>query len=131
MPWRRAPSSGHAVVSRFFAVRAARRLLNRNRRGVESVLSPMNELFRPPDAPPCPTPAVWGPDPLAELRATVSRVFGIEELRPFQEQAIRANLAGRDLLLVLPTGGGKSLCYQAPALVRPGLTLVVSPLIAL
>src|SRR5688572_1982173 len=68
---------------------------------------------------------------LAELRATVARVFGIEELRPFQEQAMRANLAGRDLLLVLPTGGGKSLCFQAPALVRPGLTLVVSPLIAL
>src|SRR5262245_18727688 len=66
-----------------------------------------------------------------ELRAVVARVFGIEELRPFQEQAIRANLAGRELLLVLPTGGGKSLCFQAPALVRPGLTLVVSPLIAL
>jgi len=72
-----------------------------------------------------------GADALAELRAVVARVFGIEELRPFQEQAIRANLAGRDLLLVLPTGGGKSLCFQAPALVRPGLTLVVSPLIAL
>ncbi len=72
-----------------------------------------------------------GTDELAELRAAVARVFGIESLRPFQEQALRANLAGRDLLLVLPTGGGKSLCYQAPALVRGGLTLVVSPLIAL
>ncbi len=66
-----------------------------------------------------------------ELRAAVARTFGIEGLRPFQEEAIRANLDGRDLLLVLPTGGGKSLCFQAPALVRPGLTLVVSPLIAL
>ncbi len=66
-----------------------------------------------------------------ELRAEVARVFGIAELRPFQEQAIQASLAGRDLVLVLPTGGGKSLCFQAPALVRPGLTLVVSPLIAL
>jgi ATP-dependent DNA helicase RecQ len=72
------------------------------------------------------------PTPLqAELRAAVQHAFGISELRPFQEQAIRANLEGRDLLLVLPTGGGKSLCFQAPALVRPGLTLVVSPLIAL
>jgi ATP-dependent DNA helicase RecQ len=71
------------------------------------------------------------PPGLEELRATIRRTFGIEELRPFQEAAIRANLAGRDLLLVLPTGGGKSLCFQAPALVRPGLTLVVSPLIAL
>jgi ATP-dependent DNA helicase RecQ len=68
---------------------------------------------------------------LGRLREEVARVFGIAELRPFQEQAMRANLAGRDLLLVLPTGGGKSLCFQAPALVRRGLTLVVSPLIAL
>jgi len=65
------------------------------------------------------------------LHAEVARTFGIHRLRPFQEQAIRANLDGRDLLLVLPTGGGKSLCYQGPALVREGLTLVVSPLIAL
>ena len=70
-------------------------------------------------------------DELASLRAAVAGAFGITELRPFQEEAIRASLAGRDLLLVLPTGGGKSLCFQAPALVRPGLTLVVSPLIAL
>ena len=48
-----------------------------------------------------------------------------------QEQAIHAALAGRDSLVVLPTGGGKSLCYQAPAIVRGGLTVVVSPLIAL
>ena len=68
---------------------------------------------------------------LSQLHAAVAHAFGIHELRPFQEEAIRANLAGRDLLLVLPTGGGKSLCFQAPALVRPGLTLVVSPLIAL
>jgi ATP-dependent DNA helicase RecQ len=70
-------------------------------------------------------------DELLELRAAIARVFGIVELRPFQEVALRANLAGRDLVLVLPTGGGKSLCFQAPALVRAGLTLVVSPLIAL
>ncbi|NOT31063.1 MAG: RecQ family ATP-dependent DNA helicase [Planctomycetes bacterium] len=68
---------------------------------------------------------------LSQLHAAVAHAFGIHELRPFQEEAIHANLAGRDLLLVLPTGGGKSLCFQAPALVRPGLTLVVSPLIAL
>ena len=70
-------------------------------------------------------------DSLTQLHAAVAHTFGIRELRPFQEEAIRANLAGRDLLLVLPTGGGKSLCFQAPALVRAGLTLVVSPLIAL
>ncbi len=61
----------------------------------------------------------------------ISRTFGIHRLRPLQEEAMRANLAGRDLVLVLPTGGGKSLCYQAPALYRAGLTVVVSPLISL
>ena len=68
---------------------------------------------------------------LQDLVALVARTFGIHRLRPLQEEAIRANLDGRDLLLVLPTGGGKSLCYQAPALVRDGLTVVVSPLISL
>ena len=65
------------------------------------------------------------------LVAAVKRHWGFSTLRPLQEQAIRASLAGRDSLVVLPTGGGKSLCYQAPALVRDGLTVVVSPLIAL
>jgi len=68
---------------------------------------------------------------LDAAKACASRVFGIDELRPLQAEAIEANLAGRDLLVVLPTGGGKSLCFQAPAIVRPGLTLVISPLISL
>ena len=66
-----------------------------------------------------------------DLLAAVERHWGFPSLRPLQEQAIAAALAGRDSLVVLPTGGGKSLCYQAPALVRPGLAVVVSPLIAL
>ncbi|MCA9000829.1 MAG: ATP-dependent DNA helicase RecQ, partial [Planctomycetes bacterium] len=57
--------------------------------------------------------------------------FGWQQYRGFQEQAIDGVLAGRDGLLTLPTGGGKSLVYQLPAVVLPGLTLVVSPLIAL
>ena len=57
--------------------------------------------------------------------------FGIESYRPWQAQAIDHVLAGRDGLLTLPTGGGKSLVYQLPAVVLPGLTLVISPLIAL
>lgn len=57
--------------------------------------------------------------------------FGFDDLRPDQARAIRAALAGKDALVVLPTGGGKSLCYQAPALAREGLTVVVSPLISL
>ncbi|MDZ7617345.1 MAG: ATP-dependent DNA helicase RecQ, partial [Patescibacteria group bacterium] len=57
--------------------------------------------------------------------------FGLTEFRPGQRDVITAVLAGRDCLCVMPTGGGKSLCYQLPAIAREGLTLVVSPLIAL
>ncbi len=57
--------------------------------------------------------------------------FGLESFRPGQQQVIESILAGHDVLCVMPTGGGKSLCYQLPALARPGVTLVVSPLIAL
>jgi ATP-dependent DNA helicase RecQ len=71
------------------------------------------------------------PADLSEMRRVVRATWGITELRPLQEETLRAVLAGRDLLLVLPTGAGKSLCYQAPALVRAGLTVVVSPLISL
>ena len=68
---------------------------------------------------------------VAALRAAIDRTFGIGELRPLQEEAMRAAVTGRDLLLVLPTGGGKSLCYQVPALVRGGTGVVVSPLLSL
>ena len=58
-------------------------------------------------------------------------VFGFDGFRPGQEEVVEAVLAGEDVLAVMPTGSGKSLCYQLPALVRGGLTVVVSPLIAL
>ncbi|MEM8868112.1 MAG: DNA helicase RecQ [Verrucomicrobiota bacterium] len=58
-------------------------------------------------------------------------VFGYDAFRPLQGEIIESALAGKDVLAILPTGGGKSLCYQLPALERKGLTLVVSPLIAL
>ena len=57
--------------------------------------------------------------------------FGISELRPLQHEAIEASIEGRDSLCVLPTGGGKSVCYQLPAIMATGMTVVVSPLIAL
>ncbi len=66
-----------------------------------------------------------------ELFAPLKQVFGFSSFRPLQEEIICDSLAGRDVFAVLPTGGGKSLCFQLPALLRPGLTVVVSPLIAL
>ncbi|MFH6688079.1 RecQ family ATP-dependent DNA helicase [Cellulosimicrobium funkei] len=68
---------------------------------------------------------------LADVRDTAREVFGYRDLRPGQREAITALLDGRDVLLVLPTGAGKSAVYQLPGLELPGPTLVVSPLIAL
>ena len=67
------------------------------------------------------------------LHDALTRYWGYREFRPLQRVAIEANLSGRDSVVVLPTGGGKSLCFQMPALVRPddGLGLVVSPLVSL
>ena len=59
------------------------------------------------------------------LLALLKQHFGFASFRPLQEQIIRDALAGRDVLALLPTGGGKSLCYQLPALARPGITVVV------
>ena len=65
------------------------------------------------------------------LLLLLKQYFGFTAFRPMQHDIIRDALAGRDVFALLPTGGGKSLCFQLPALVRPGLTVVVSPLIAL
>ena len=66
-----------------------------------------------------------------ELLPLLKQYFGFTSFRPLQEEIIRDSLAGRDTFALLPTGGGKSLCFQLPALTRDGLTVVVSPLIAL
>jgi len=66
-----------------------------------------------------------------DLQDAIARYWGYTTFRPLQREAMAAVLADRDSLVVLPTGGGKSLCFQAPAVVRPGLALVVSPLISL
>ena len=68
---------------------------------------------------------------LSAARSVLRDVFGFEGFRPGQEDVVAAVLGGEDVLAVMPTGSGKSLCYQLPTLVRPGLTVVVSPLIAL
>jgi ATP-dependent DNA helicase RecQ len=68
---------------------------------------------------------------MSDLHATLREHFGYEDFRPGQEEVVRAALAGRDVLVVMPTGAGKSLCYQLPALMRDQLTVVVSPLVSL
>ncbi|HXA35249.1 MAG TPA: DNA helicase RecQ [Steroidobacteraceae bacterium] len=68
---------------------------------------------------------------MSELKAALKRIFGFDQFRAGQEAVVRDALAGRDVLALMPTGGGKSLCFQLPALLQPGVTLVVSPLIAL
>src|ERR1035437_1025473 len=68
---------------------------------------------------------------LDAAREVLRARFGFPDFRPGQERAVTSVLAGRDTLVVLPTGGGKSVCYQIPALLLPGITVVVSPLISL
>jgi ATP-dependent DNA helicase RecQ len=66
-----------------------------------------------------------------DVRAAFQRIWGYEDFRPPQGEIIRSLLSGKDTLVVMPTGGGKSICFQLPALLQNGLTLVVSPLVAL
>src|SRR5450755_4796634 len=66
-----------------------------------------------------------------ETRTALRRHFALEEFRTGQAEVIASVLAGRNTVVVMPTGAGKSLCYQLPAVLLPGVTLVVSPLIAL
>jgi ATP-dependent DNA helicase RecQ len=66
-----------------------------------------------------------------DCREALGRIFGFEQFRPGQREAVHAALSDRDALVVMPTGSGKSLCYQLPALMRDDLTVVVSPLVSL
>src|SRR3982751_4613383 len=68
---------------------------------------------------------------MPDLREQLQNLFGLEDFRPRQRDVIEDVMAGRDVLCVMPTGAGKSLCYQLPAAVQGGLTIVVSPLISL
>src|SRR6476620_3266634 len=73
----------------------------------------------------------YNPGHMPDLRDHLQELFGLDDFRPAQRDVIEQVLAGRDVLCVMPTGAGKSLCYQLPAVVQGGLTIVVSPLIAL
>src|SRR5947209_2023674 len=84
---------------------------------------------------PLPTPHTHGRGTillvLDRLRELISHHWGYDSFRPLQQEAMMAAIEGRDSLVVMPTGGGKSLCYQAPALLSEHVTVVVSPLISL
>ena len=66
-----------------------------------------------------------------DLPGALKKHFGYAEFRPLQKEIVTDALAGRDVFALMPTGGGKSLCFQLPALLREGLTIVVSPLISM
>ena len=68
---------------------------------------------------------------MTSIHETLQQVFGLQKFRPFQQEIIERVIAGGDAFVLMPTGGGKSLCYQLPALQRPGLAIVISPLISL
>src|ERR1700745_1247817 len=87
----------------------------------------MDNLSLPGLGPPPPEPVARARDPEGALH----ELFGFESFRRGQSEAVAAALAGRDVLVVMPTGSGKSLCYQLPALMRSDLTIVVSPLVSL
>lgn len=71
------------------------------------------------------------PNPIDQARAELKRLWGYSDFRPHQAAVVDSLLRRQDTLIILPTGSGKSICFQLPALLQPGLTLVVSPLIAL
>jgi ATP-dependent DNA helicase RecQ len=75
--------------------------------------------------------AVCEPAPVAPSKKILQDVFGYQSFRIGQQEVIEAVVEGQDCLVIMPTGGGKSLCYQIPALIMPGITLVISPLISL
>jgi ATP-dependent DNA helicase RecQ len=90
-------------------------------------MTAVDNIALPGLGPPPPEPVATATDPEGALH----ELFGFPGFRPGQREAVVAGLAGRDVLVVMPTGSGKSLCYQLPALMRTDLTLVVSPLVSL
>src|SRR4026207_2416532 len=71
------------------------------------------------------------PTPKIDLNAALQEYFGFKEFKGQQKEILQSLLSGQDTFVIMPTGGGKSLCYQLPALMLPGTAIIISPLIAL
>jgi DNA topoisomerase-3 len=126
---RPAPGVAHEAVGREGASRPERAPAAQQSRPLSDAVAPAAQQSRPlSDAV---VPAARTPVGVGALSTLLHQRFGFTSFRPFQEDVCRAATLGRDVLLVMPTGAGKSLCYQLPGLARGGTTLVVSPLIAL
>src|SRR5829696_3038839 len=120
-------ASRHLTHETVTTLRSRAFALRRRRYGRPSMSVAIENVALPGLGPPPPAPVARSRDPEGALH----EVFGFESFRPGQREAVEAAVDGRDVLVVMPTGSGKSLCYQLPALMRDDLTLVVSPLVAL
>src|SRR5581483_6396837 len=89
------------------------------------------DLFSPPRGFLRRPRVTYNSNSMPDLREHLQNLFGLDDFRPAQREVIEDVLRGRDVMCVMPTGAGKSLCYQLPAAVQGGLTIVVSPLISL
>src|SRR5581483_12447758 len=89
------------------------------------------DLFSPPRGFLRRPRVTYNSNSMPDLREHLQNLFGLDDFRPAQREVIEDVLGGKDVLCVMPTGAGKSLCYQLPAAVQGGLTIVVSPLISL
>src|SRR5215207_736805 len=120
-------ASCHLARERDTSVRQRAFALRTRRYGRPSMSVALENVALPGLGPPPPEPVARARDPEGALH----ELFGFPAFRPGQREAVEAAVQGRDVLVVMPTGSGKSLCYQLPALMRADLTVVVSPLVSL
>src|SRR5215216_3674841 len=120
-------ASRHLTHETVTTLRSRAFALRTRRYGRPSMSVAIENVALPGLGPPPPEPVARARDPESALH----ELFGFPAFRPGQREAVEAAVAGRDVLVVMPTGSGKSLCYQLPALMRADLTVVVSPLVSL
>ncbi|XP_074660156.1 uncharacterized protein LOC141912708 isoform X2 [Tubulanus polymorphus] len=106
-------------------IRRQEKLVNRKTELEEKLLAPQNDVSQPD---------IWSKNEFKwseQVNNALKNVFNLSNFRPLQHQTINVTMACKDCILIMPTGGGKSLCYQLPAVISSGITLVISPLVSL